>query len=119
MTDLRAVDDLDPYASETSDPLEELAQDLYHRLIEPPESNLDDPDRGLGLEDALSGPFDAPSLKARIEAEMRKDSRVDAVVATLTLPEVGVVLVDIALEANDQQLGIRVRSDARGVRRLA
>lgn len=119
MTDLLAIDDLDAYATETTDPLDELAQDLYHRLIEPPESNLDDPDRGFGLEDALSGPFDAPSLKARIEAEMRKDSRVDAAVATLTLPAVGVVLVDIAIEANEEQFGISVRSDASGIRRTA
>ena len=119
MTDLLAIDDLDAYATETSDPLDELAQDLYHRLIEPPGSNLDDPDRGLGLEDALSGPFDVPSLKARIEAEMRKDLRVDAAVATLTTPEAGVVLVDLAIEADAEQLGITVRSDASGIRRLA
>ena len=119
MTDLLAIDDLDAYAIETTDPLDELAQDLYHRLIEPPGSNLDDPDRGLGLEDALSGPFDVPSLKARIEAEMRKDLRVDAAVATLTSPEAGVVLVDLAIEADAEQLGITVRSDASGIRRLA
>jgi len=50
---------------------------------------------------------------------MRKDSRVDAAIATLTLPAVGVVLVDIAIEANDEQLGISVRSDASGIRRIA
>jgi phage baseplate assembly protein W len=118
MAELRCYDDLDQFGAETVDELEDLAQDLYHRLIEPRGSNLDDPDRGLGIEDALNGPLD-PALKQRIEAELRKDVRVTAVAAAITEIETGSFRIEIEVEANEKELKLVLESDASGsVRRV-
>lgn len=73
--ELLCIDDVDPYARELTDPLAELAQDLYHRLLETPGSNLDDEERGLGLEDMLSSPL-RPNLAQLVQGECEKDDRV-------------------------------------------
>jgi phage baseplate assembly protein W len=118
MAELRCFDDLDEFGAETIDELEDLEQDLYHRLIEPRGSNLDDPDRGLGIEDMLSGAVD-PGLKQRIEAELRKDERVTAVAASITEIETGSFRIDIEIEANEEELGLTLETDASGaVRRV-
>ena len=117
--DLVCFDDLDHFAAETTTAMEELAQDLYHRLIEQPGSNIDDPDRGLGIEDMLSGPVD-PQLTHRIEAELRKDDRVDAVKATVTeLGDDGAFRIEIEVEANEETVGLAIEADALGIRRVA
>jgi phage baseplate assembly protein W len=119
MADLRCFDDLDAFGAETSDALEELEQDLYHRLIEPRGSNLDDPDRGLGIEDMLSGEVD-PGLKQRIEAELRKDERVTAVSASITEIATGSFRIEVHIEANEEVLGLVLETDAAGgIRRAA
>jgi hypothetical protein len=111
--DIVCWDDLDLYGAELDDPQAELAQDLYHRLIEPRGSNLDDPDRGIGLDDALSGTYD-PDLPRRIETEFRKDDRVAAVVATVTEISEGVFRVEIEIEADGELVPIVVESDGNG-----
>lgn len=96
MTDLLCTNDLDPMAAEIDDPVDELEQDFYHRLIEPYGSNLDDPDRGVGLEDMLSGVVDN-SLASRIDAEGKKDDRIDSVstIVTQTGPETYQITIEI------------------------
>ncbi|HEY1956052.1 MAG TPA: hypothetical protein VGH28_10570 [Polyangiaceae bacterium] len=85
--ELLCLDDVDPYARELSDPLTELEQDLFHRLLEDPDSNLDaiamGEQRGLGLEDLLSTPLD-PNLAHLIKAECELDDRVTAASALIT-----------------------------------
>lgn len=84
-TEIRCLDDLDLFATEISDPAEELYQDLYHRLITPPGGNIDDPNFGLGIDRLLSGSnADLIALGPRIEAEFRKDDRVADVRALVT-----------------------------------
>lgn len=119
MSELRCYEDLDSFGAETTDELEDLAQDLYHRLIEERGSNIDDPDRGLGIEDLLSGVLD-PSLKYLVEHELRRDVRVEAVEATLTEGStVGSYRIDIKVQANEEALGFALESDAAGnVRRV-
>jgi phage baseplate assembly protein W len=114
VADLRCFDDLDEFGAETTNELENLAQDLYHRLIEPRGSNLDDPDRGLGVEEMLSGEVD-PGLKQRIEAELRKDERVTLVSATISEIEEGSFRIDIQIEADEDELGLVLEYDAAGV----
>lgn len=116
--ELRCFDDLDMFGAETTDDLENLAQDVYHRLIEPPGSNLDDKTRGLGLPGMLSGVFD-PSLPQKIEAEIRKDPRVTAVAATITDVSVsdqsGAQLqIDIEVEVDQDKVGIVLQTDSAG-----
>lgn len=79
VTDLVCVDDLDPSGNETTSDLQALAQDVYHLLLESPGSNLDDPTRGVGLGLILSRPApDLLALPGQIDAQLRKDDRIDA-----------------------------------------
>jgi len=83
--ELRCFDDLDLFATETASDLEVLEQDVFHILIETPGSNLDAPNRGIGIEEVLSGPdLVLDDTCRRIEAELLKDDRIDAVAATIT-----------------------------------
>lgn len=113
MPEIRCFEDMDQFGAETRDELEDLAQDLYHRLIEPRGSNLDDPDRGLGIEERLSGPVD-PTLPSDIERELAKDERVDRVSARITELEAGRFRVDIQVIADEQEIGLTLETDASG-----
>jgi hypothetical protein len=113
MADLRAFSDLDAFGEECADELEELDQDLYHRLIEPRGSNIDDPDRGLGIEDRLGGPVDA-SLAQDIEDEYRKDERVSAVAARVTELDASRYRIDIQVDVNEAKLNQTFETDASG-----
>ncbi len=121
--DLVAFDDLNSFGLETTSSIQELEQDLFHRLIEPPGSNVDDPNRGLGVEDALSGAIDR-TLGARIEAEFRKDSRVYDVRATVTEITSGgnqgaSFRIDIDVTADAGTLNLPLTLDALGLRRAS
>lgn len=119
MAEMRCFEDLDAFGAETVDELEDLAQDLFHRLIEPLGSNLDDPNRGLGIEEMLSGPVDS-GLKTRIEEELRKDPRVTAALALITEIETGRFRIEIRVQPDEGELGFALESDASGaVRRVA
>lgn len=122
MTDALCLDDLDLFGGEIDDPLEELAQDLYHRLIEAPGSNLDDPDRGYGFEGRLSGAVGAaigmPVVERGIEGELRKDDRVTDAKASVTTTAPGEYRVDIQIVADEGALGITLVQDGSGVRRV-
>jgi hypothetical protein len=116
--DLIWLDDMDPFGRELDDPLEELKQDVYHRLLELPGSNLDDPERGFGLEDALSGRVDT-RLAARIEAELSKDDDIDTSRVTMTELERGSYRIEIEVAVSDRIATIVLEADANGVRRAA
>jgi hypothetical protein len=121
--DLVAFDDLSTFGEETTSPIQELEQDLYHRLIETPGSNLDDPNRGLGIEDALSGPV-SRGLGPSIEAEFRKDKRVLNVRAVVTQVTSGSnagqeFRIEIDVECDEGELGMKLTFDALGLRRAS
>lgn len=123
MVDALCEYDLDPYGTELDDPLAELYQDILHRLIEPPGSNLDDPTRGFGLQNRLSmgGRSGGLSLvvKHGIEAELLKDTRLSAVRATVTQTAVDAYSIAIQFVANEVALGITLESTGNGIRRVA
>lgn len=118
--------DMNEFDRELDDPLEELEQDLYHRLVEPPGSNIDDPDRGVGVEDELSG-FADPSLQRRIETDFERDDRVAACRARITKPDAsaseqqGVIYrIEIEVETvNGATIGVVYDFDGNGLRRAA
>lgn len=122
MVDALCLDDMDLFGGEIDDPLEELAQDLYHRIIEEPGSNLDDPARGFGLEGRLSGSGRpgtlSTSLQHGLEAEMRKDGRVHDARATVSNPAAGEYRVELEIVADEGALGITLVKDGAGVRRV-
>jgi len=97
MVDVVCFDDLDLQGAEMDDPVAELEQDCYHRLIEMPGSNPDDVTRGLGLVSFLSGPID-DSLGGKIDAELRKDDRVEGTAVTITETGPGEYKIEIEIE---------------------
>ncbi len=123
MVDALCLEDLDLFGTELDDPLAELYQDLFHRLIERPGSNIDDPDRGFGLEQQLSGgvrPADAlVTLQHGIEGELRKDDRVHDVKATVTTTAPGEYAINIQVQCDEGVMGITLVKDGDGVRRVA
>jgi hypothetical protein len=103
MLDVLCFNDLDIFATEITDPLEQLGQDNYHRLIEAPGSNPDDLNRGFGIEERLSGVLD-PAIGPGIEAELRKDTRNATVTAQVTSTGPGQQRIEIAIETDDDEL---------------
>lgn len=99
-SDAICYSDLDALGRETDDPVEQFAQDIYHRLVETPGSNADDPDRGLGLDLMLSGPVEPAVLTRQIEAELLKDERTGAVRATVAeVDGAGAYRIEIEIES--------------------
>lgn len=82
--DLVCVDDVDPNALETGSDLENLEQDVYHIVLEELASNVDDPDRGVGVQSLLSGDTSTiATLPRLLEAQLLKDDRIDQARAQL------------------------------------
>lgn len=83
--ELRWYDDLDSFAAEVASDYEALTQDVYHMLIENPGENLDDPQRGIGVPQMLSGnAANLATICARIDSQLVRDPRIDASKSTLT-----------------------------------
>lgn len=122
MSDAVCLYDLNANGLELNDPLAELYQDLVHRLFEVPGSNLDDADRGVGIEAILSQAVNAAggdgsqTITHRIETDFVKDNRVKQVRATVLSPAPNEYDVDIQVVADEGVLGIRLEADASGVR---
>lgn len=114
-------DDLDQYGGELTDPLAVFKQDFFHRLIEPPGSNPDDPDRGLGLESLCSSPVTATSLALLIQNEILKDRRARTCTANVEVTTDNgnagqTVTISIVVEVNRQELKLEVIVDKNGTR---
>lgn len=109
--DLVCVLDLDPNASETTSDLANLTQDIFHVLIELLSSNPDDPDRGVGIDQYLSGTLDDLAKVPRlIENQLESDDRIDAVSASLVQNAAGsefpfTIAIDIGV--NGSVLGLQ------------
>jgi hypothetical protein len=116
VVDVVCFDDLDLQGAEMDDPVAELEQDCYHRLIEMPGSNPDDVTRGLGLISLLSGPIDN-SLGSKIDAELRKDDRVESTAVTITETGTGEYKIEIQIQPEGSI--VILSSQKQGVTRLA
>lgn len=117
--ELACLDDLGLFADEVASDLQTLEQDVYHILIERPGSNPDDIERGIGIDDMLSGSTGKlDGITHRIEAQLQKDPRVNNAAATLvqiqpggalpdgtTLPDGG-YLLEIEIVADQGVLGL-------------
>lgn len=118
LTDFDCWDDLSLFDKDLTDPVEVLAQDVYHILIEAPGSNIDDPDRGIGILDMLSAPRDV-GLAARISAQVERDERVSTCQTTVTETGPGAIRVDLLIHTNDEVIPLAFVGDADGFRRAA
>jgi phage baseplate assembly protein W len=106
--DLVCDDDLDLFAGETTSDLQTLEQDVYHVLLETPGSNIDDPNRGIGLEAMLSSAVTTSlsDLARTIDAELLKDDRIDASTTTITQLTDGSYVVEIDVVAGAETVGL-------------
>ena len=100
-------DDVDLFARETGSDLESLAQDIYHTLLEAPGSNIDVPDRGVGVESYLSGSAaNLPALATTIDTELEKDGRIDKSSSSVTQDADGTYVLSVKVQAGAAVLGI-------------
>jgi phage baseplate assembly protein W len=111
--DVLCNDDLDLYGRDLDDPMAELEQDVLHALLEPFGSNPDAPERGIGLEAALSGPHD-PALAHRIETMLREDDRIADVEVTIAEEAERLSRIEIAITANEGELAMQFAPDPTG-----
>jgi phage baseplate assembly protein W len=118
--DLRCYTDLDPFGEECATPLEELEQDVIHRVTTRRGSNLDDPDFGESVFDWLSAAAaDTDAMRAELEAEIAKDPRVASVTVTVEKPEDGIYLVTLAIETDEGELlSPQIAVDETGARKV-
>lgn len=93
------LDDLDPMGREAS-AIEDVGQDLYHRLITRQGTILDDPDFGLDVRLWLSDDV-PPSAATMVEEELAKDARVLSVSAKVARPSPDAIEIraDVELSA--------------------
>lgn len=88
--------DLDPFAQETTSDLQNLIQDVLHILREDLGSNPDDPERGCGVYNYLSGTVDQfATLCGTIETQLNTDPRINTASAKITPNPDGTFLVRI------------------------
>lgn len=107
-SDLVCVQDLDPNGNETTSDLQNLTQDVFHVLIETLGSNPDDPERGVGIDQYLSGTTDnLMALPRLIENQLESDDRIDAVTASVVKNADGSFTVAIELAVDGAVLGLQ------------
>lgn len=97
--DLVCDSDLDPFANETGSDLENLIQDMTHLLLEDLGSNPDDPLRGIGIYNYLSG--SAPNIPAfcgTVQDQMGRDDRITAVSCVATASGEASYRIDITIQ---------------------
>lgn len=100
--------DVDPFARETSSDLENLEQDCLHVLLQDRGSNLDDPDRGVGIEQLLSGTsLTLPQVAKRIDQELVKDDRITSSTTSIVQEPDGSFTLTITIVVGAATLGLQ------------
>ena len=113
--DLVGFDDLDPFARETTSDFQTLQQDVYHRLLELPGSNLDDITLGIGVMQYLSGTAtDAAKLPAIVDEQLQRDSRIDTCTSTLAQQADGSYLLAIQIQVDGSVIGLQYAYSSAG-----
>ena len=96
--------DFDPFGRETTSDLQTLSQDVLHVLMEVLNSNLDDPNRGLGVMGYLNGTLsDLQLLPAKIDQQLLDDDRITSSETTISdVQPDGSYLISIQIVVNGQ-----------------
>ena len=117
--DLVCLDDLDPFAGETASDLQSLGQDLYHVLVQLPNSNPDDPDRGIGVMQYLScTETQFRSLGGKIDKQFEEDSRVVSSKTTLSTSPDGSFVVNVEVKTANGIIPLQYAVSGGGVTHL-
>lgn len=107
--DLLAGDDVDPLGQETTSDLQNLVQDVIHVLVQDRGSNLDDPNRGVGLYNYLNGSSnDLESLVGAIKSNLLDDPRIDSVDVEISAQTTGAFsyIIYVAIGVNGTVLSL-------------
>lgn len=114
--DIVCIDDVDPYASETTSDFQSLQQDIHHLLLELPGSNPDDPDRGIGVLQYLSGTADdLGKLGGRIDSQLRSDDRVTSSKTTVEQLPTGGFLVSMQINVGPDIIPLQYGVSPNGI----
>lgn len=109
-TDLVCLDDMDPNAAETTSDLQNLLQDIYHVLVEDPASNPDDPTRGVGIDNYLSGTTDQfTGLAGVIDEQLTADTRITKSTTNIQQASSGPfpIIISIQIEVSGTVIGLQ------------
>jgi hypothetical protein len=104
--DLVCNPDVDPLGAETTSDLQNLIQDVMHVRQEDLGSNLDDPNRGCGIRDYLSGASpNLQTLAGNIQSQLHDDPRLSSVTAQVVVNYPGsqypyTILVNLGVDGN-------------------
>lgn len=99
--DLVCINDVDPYAAETTSDLQSLSQDVLHLLLEDLGSNPDDPDRGIGIMRYLSADQNTfATLPATIDSQLGQDPRITGSHSTVAAQADGSYLLSIQISVS-------------------
>lgn len=119
MTDWRGVDDLDAFGTDTASDIEDLEQDVVHRIDTPRAANPDDPDLGLGVDNFLSGSPDLVDISTKIDNELKKDDRIDtsqSVVTLATDSQSGSIYdINVEIDTSDTTISLGLAAGPNGV----
>lgn len=118
--DIQCFDDLDPFGRD-ADPLETLAQDIFHLVVTNKFTLLQDPDWGFGLEDYLSKPL-PQTLAFDIESLIKRtfDQVTDAkCTISKVAGQVDTYRFDLKVEVEGTFLDMALQLSPRGIERLS
>lgn len=102
--DLLCFDDLSLDAMECSGPVEELEQDIYHRISTTKGQNIDDEDLGQSISDWLSQPITIDDAAKLLEEEVEKDPRVARSTVSIVSDGDKGYVVSVEAETNEAEL---------------
>jgi hypothetical protein len=108
--DLRWLDDMQIDAAETSGDEEELEQDVYHVIEQDYGTNIDDPERGLGIANMSSQALTTSTKQweTKSDTEVAKDDRCKRVTSTIEVSDDGSTWIRIEVESNEDVIDVNV-----------
>lgn len=105
--------DVDRFARECRSDLEALVQDVLHILLEEFGSNLDVPDRGIGIMSLLSGSVaNLRAVSQRIDQQLPRDSRIDTSSTDTTQDPDGTYRIRIQIGVKGAVIGLALATTA-------
>lgn len=116
-SDLVLIDDMDPFAAETTSDIQNLIQDCYHVVLQEKGSNPDDETRGFGLMSRLSGTLaEFVASASDLDAELEKDPRLDS--SSTVIRESGIEAypyeLKITIVVDGTQYGVSMQAGPNG-----
>lgn len=111
--DVVCLDDLDAFGRETTSDLQTLWQDVFHMLKEILGSNIDDVNRGIGVDQLLSGSTKPlATIAGRIDQGLAIDDRIDGSTTTVSVETDGSFRIAIEISVSGKTTGLSYSYEA-------